>query len=56
LLLEAKINFLGQCQEELGTSSGVKVELQDLIVSILDDLIVSYVFNDAGFRSLAVLF
>lgn len=46
--------LLGQCQEQLGTSSGVKVELQHLIVSILDDPIVSRVFNDAGFRSFDV--
>uniref|UniRef100_A0A7C9DHC7 Clp R domain-containing protein n=1 Tax=Opuntia streptacantha TaxID=393608 RepID=A0A7C9DHC7_OPUST len=47
-------HLLGQCQEQLGTSSGVKVELQHLIVSILDDPIVSRVFNDAGFRSFDV--
>lgn len=41
--------------EQLGsTSSGVKVELHHLIVSILDDPIVSRVFNDAGFCSFDV--
>lgn len=47
---------LGQSQEQqLGTcSSGIKVELQHLVVSILDDPIVSRVFNDAGFRSFDV--
>ncbi|XP_074568056.1 protein DWARF 53-LIKE-like isoform X2 [Curcuma longa] len=33
------------------TFSGVKVEMQHLILAILDDPIVSRVFNDAGFRS-----
>ncbi|KMT18196.1 hypothetical protein BVRB_2g023680 [Beta vulgaris subsp. vulgaris] len=44
-------------QEQLGnscSSSGVKVELQHLIVSILDDPIVTRVFNDAGFSSFDV--
>ncbi|XP_042472661.1 protein DWARF 53-LIKE-like isoform X1 [Zingiber officinale] len=33
------------------TFSGVKVEMQQLILAILDDPIVSRVFDDAGFRS-----
>lgn len=48
--------FIGhhQSQEQLGSSLGIKVELQHLIVSILDDPIVSRVFYDAGFRSFDV--
>ncbi|KAL2939831.1 Protein SMAX1-LIKE 8 [Bienertia sinuspersici] len=55
-LISTKNNQVGHChQEQIGSSSsGVKVELQHLIVSILDDPIVSRVFNDAGFSSFDV--
>ncbi|XP_074280454.1 protein SMAX1-LIKE 8-like [Silene latifolia] len=49
---------MGHCQDQhfgtISSSSGVKVDLQHLIVSILDDPIVSRVFNDAGFSSFDV--
>ncbi|XP_008805019.2 protein DWARF 53-LIKE-like [Phoenix dactylifera] len=42
-----------QQQQQQGSSSfcGVKVELQQLVLAILDDPIVSRVFGEAGFRS-----
>ncbi|KAG1338003.1 protein DWARF 53-LIKE [Cocos nucifera] len=42
-----------QQQQQQGSSSfsGVKVELQQLVVAILDDPVVSRVFGEAGFRS-----
>ncbi|XP_008805362.1 protein DWARF 53-LIKE-like [Phoenix dactylifera] len=42
-----------QQQQQQGSSSfsGVKVELQQLVLAILDDPVVSRVFGEAGFRS-----
>lgn len=45
-----------QHQEQSSSSVGVKVELQQLVLSILDDPIVSRVFADAGFRSYDIKF
>ncbi|CAA6654765.1 unnamed protein product [Spirodela intermedia] len=45
-----------QLQEQSSSSVGVKVELQQLVLSILDDPIVSRVFADAGFRSYDIKF
>ncbi|KAG6478271.1 hypothetical protein ZIOFF_061706 [Zingiber officinale] len=40
----------------VSTFSGVKVEMQQMVLAILDDPIVSRVFGDAGFRSVDVKF
>lgn len=43
-------------QQQQNSSSSVKVELQQLVLSILDDPVVSRVFGEAGFRSYDIKF
>ncbi|OVA02701.1 hypothetical protein BVC80_9093g43 [Macleaya cordata] len=45
-----------QQQQQQSSISCVKVEIQQLILSILDDPVVSRVFGDAGFRSTDIKF
>ncbi|MQL88750.1 hypothetical protein Taro_021321 [Colocasia esculenta] len=45
-----------QQQQQQNSVAGVKVELQQLVLSILDDPVVSRVFGEAGFRSYDIKF